>query len=258
MKTTENKTPDDKEIKEHVIDLYDRAWNTYHNRYSSKAGKYVLKSKMEKAIKLGNFEKGDLILEVGCANGPFVFEFANNGYSAVGCDISPESIKYAVEKAKEMSLKNVEFIVADAENLSVFKDNSFDGAFSFNTLRYVPDPQKAINEMYRVIKKNKSIVVDFPNKYSPYFHIIRPLLRGGLKKFVTTCSYNYENLTTTKKVKLFLKNAGFTKVKAKRISYPQTQTPDKLLNFFKVIDFISELPIINLLTPIISCTGKKE
>lgn len=257
MKKIENETIDSNEIKEHVIGMYDKMWNTYHNRYSSKAGRYVLKRKMDKAIKLGDFKKGDLILEVGSANGPFVFELANKGYNVVGSDISPESIKYAKEYAKEMDSKDVDFVVADAEDLSVFKDNTFDGAFSFNTLRYIPNPQLAINEMYRVIKKDKTIVVDFPNVYSPYFYIIKPLLRGNFKKFSNISSYNYESLITTKNFKLLLKNAGFKKVKAKRISYPQTQTPDKLLNFFKFIDFISELPIINLLSAIISCTGKK-
>ena len=237
--------------------MYDKAWMTYQNRYSSKAGKYVLKRKIDKAIKFGNFKRGDLIMEVGCANGPFVFELANRGYNVVGCDISPESIKYAKEYAQKMDIKNVEFVVADADDLSVFKDNTFDGSFSFNTLRYIPNPQKAINEMYRIIKKDKSIVVDFPNVYSPYYYIIKPLLRGNFKKFTNTSSYIYESLITSRNLKHFLLNAGFIKVKATRISYPQTQTPDKLLNFFKFIDFISELPIINMITAIIFCTGKK-
>lgn len=256
MKILEKKR-DSEKIKNHVIRKYDKA-DKYDKRYSSKAGMHVLKRKVQKAISLGNFKKGERILEVGCANGPFVFEFANNGFDVVGSDISPKSIEWATEKAKKLGYENVEFLVADAEDLSMLKDNTFDGAFSFNTLRYVPDPQKAINEMYRVVKKNKSIVVDFPNKYSPWFKIIRPLHRGRFRKFVTKCGYLCEHLVSTKEVKILLKNAGFKKVKAKRISYPQTETPDKLLSFFKFIDFISELPIINLITSIILCTGRKE
>ena len=35
-----------------------------------------------------------------------------------------------------MNINNVKFLVGDAERLSMFSDNTFDGVISFSTLRY--------------------------------------------------------------------------------------------------------------------------
>ena len=149
-----------------------------------------------------------------------------------------------------MNINNVKFLVGDAERLSMFSDNTFDGVISFSTLRYVPNPQKAINEIFRVIKKGKSAVVDFPNKRSPWFNYLKPLLTGE--------THIHDNQYSTSECKMFLKNAGFRDVKAKRILYTPKSTPSYLLGVMKVVDFIGErMPVINEFAAIIMCRGIK-
>jgi len=149
-----------------------------------------------------------------------------------------------------MNINNVKFLVGDAERLSMFSDNTFDGVISFSTLRYVPNPQKAINEIFRVIKKGKSAVVDFPNKRSPWFNYLKPLLTGE--------THIHDNQYSTSECKMFLKNAGFREVKAKRILYTPKSTPSYLLGVMKGVDFIGErMPVINEFAAIIMCRGIK-
>lgn len=245
------------EVKEHIKKKYYKIGGQYQKRYLSDAGIYVLNKKIRKVISCGNFNTGDTILDVGCADGPFVFELAKMGYNPVGIDLSRDNIEWAIKNAETKKINNVKFFVSDVENLSIFEDNTFDGAFSLNVLRYVPDPQRAINEVYRVLRKGKCFVADFPNKYSLYFYLIRPLVRGNFRKFNTKCGYLQENLVSIKQVKNWFSKAGFKDIYSKMISYPQTQTPDNMLNIAKIIDVFAELPIINFQGPIFLCFGRK-
>jgi len=123
--------------------------------------------KIKTALDLGGFNKGDNLLEVGCAKGVYTFEFAKMGFDMTGQDLSVKNIEVAKERAEAMNNNNVNFIVGDAEDLSTFSDNTFDGVTLFSALRYVPNPQNAINEIFRVLKKGKSAVVDFVGERMP-------------------------------------------------------------------------------------------
>jgi len=237
-------------VKSDLVELYDKSAESYDLEYQTSAGRYFMMGKIKTALDLGGFNKGDNILEVGCANGVYTFEFARMGFDMTGLDLSPKNIEVAKERAKKMNINNVKFLVGDAERLSMFSDNTFDGAISFSTLRYVPNPQKAINEIYRVIKKGKSAVVDFPNKRSPWFNYLKPLLTGE--------THIHDNQYSTSECKMFLKNAVFRDVKAKRILYTPKSTPSYLLGVMKVVDFIGErMPVINEFAAIIMCRGIK-
>jgi len=55
-------------------------------------------------------------------------------------------------------------VIADAHNLP-FKENSFDNIIMTNLLEHVQEPQKVVNEAYRVLKPNGLIVVYTPFMY---------------------------------------------------------------------------------------------
>lgn len=52
-------------------------------------------------------------------------------------------------------------IVMDATKMN-FKDNSFDIVFMIEVLEHIPDPRKAINEIYRVLKPGGRVVLSTP------------------------------------------------------------------------------------------------
>ena len=242
-------TMDDHKIKSDLEKMYDATASIYGVEYRSPAGYYFMWRKIKTVLDLGGFGKGANLLEVGCANGPYTFEFARLGFKMTGLDLSERNIEEANKRAKINTVHDIKFIVGDAENLS-FQNNTFEGIISLSTLRYVPSPQKAINEMYRAVQKGKNIVIDFPNKRSPWFNCLKPWLMG--KKHIHDHQY------TTNEINQMLQNAGFREIEAKRILYTPKATPSAMLGFMKGIDFIGErMPLINEFAAIIVCKGIK-
>ncbi len=82
---------------------------------------------------------------------------AELGHDVVGLDISRDTLKVALEKAKKRRL-NVQFKLGDAENLP-FKDNSFDAVICRHLIWTLPNPKKAISEFARV-SRHKVVIID--------------------------------------------------------------------------------------------------
>ena len=69
----------------------------------------------------------------------------------VATDLSPEMLRSAEEFTRQKGAKNIEFKIADAENLP-FGDSEFDLVTNRIALHHYPDARKAILEMARVLK----------------------------------------------------------------------------------------------------------
>lgn len=104
------------------------------------------------------------ILSVGCARGVIPHFFSKKVTSTVGIDLDPSMISYAKKHFKE---KNLSFFVMDAHNLS-FADNSFDVVVCSQLLNWVKNPQKVIDEIYRVLTPGGMCIVANANKYTLY------------------------------------------------------------------------------------------
>lgn len=96
---------------------------------------------------------GVKVLDVAAGTGSSSVMFAQDGAEVVPCDISSGMVEQGRLRHPQLP-----FMVADAMNLP-FADNSFDvTAISFG-LRNVPDPVRAIEEMYRVAKPGGKVVI---------------------------------------------------------------------------------------------------
>ncbi len=89
------------------------------------------------------------ILDIGCGNGRDSIFLAKKGYSVIGIDITPKAIILA--KKNKNKVKNLKFIVADAEKLP-FKDESFDGVYSIGVF-HCTNLNKSLKEAVRVLKE---------------------------------------------------------------------------------------------------------
>lgn len=237
------------EVKDDLRDQYDREAEVYDKCYESPAGNYFMWRKIRTALYLASFQEGSHLLEVGSASGAYTFEFAKLGFRMTGLDLSPECVKYAAEKARRLRVSNVEFVLGDAEDLSMLPDNTFDGVVSFSCLRYVPNPQLAVNEIFRVVRERGEVVVDFPNKISPWFKYLKPLLTGN--------THIHDHHYSTREVRAFLQRSGFQEIRMKRILYTPKFIGPTLLKGMKCADFVGELPPLNHFAAIIMCRGRK-
>jgi len=98
-------------------------------------------------------------LEVGCGQGIdsfYICAHLNEECEYTAIDFSSESVKRATGHTnaanKIFNLKvTPNFLIGDTLALN-FCDDDFDFVYSYGVFHHTPDPQKAINEVYRVLK----------------------------------------------------------------------------------------------------------
>jgi len=102
---------------------------------------------------------GKRVLDVGSGNGYVLSKYAAEGAEVCGIDITQSAIDLCIKRFEYLQLKG-NFQVADAQHIP-FPDNTFDCVFSMGVLHHVPDTQKAIDEIYRVLKPDGRLIVMF-------------------------------------------------------------------------------------------------
>lgn len=118
----------------------------------------------QKTFELMHLFEGASVLEVGCGTGKDALALSQRVGTTgrvVALDRSPAMLALAIENAKERHL-NLEFVLADAQNLP-FPDNTFDAARVERTLQHLKEPQKAITEMVRVVRREGRLVAMEPD-----------------------------------------------------------------------------------------------
>ncbi len=110
-----------------------------------------------------------------------IAEMVKNG-SVTGTDLSDVMLKVAAEKAKVRGLSNYSTQYADASELA-FDDNAFDIVTCRLGYMFFPDVQKAMDEMYRVLKPGgqmSTVVWSVPEK-NPWVTILMGAIKGHLE-----------------------------------------------------------------------------
>jgi ubiquinone/menaquinone biosynthesis C-methylase UbiE len=113
--------------------------------------------------------KDKKVLDVGCGNGYVSSLFAKEGAHAHGIDITPTGIELCQKRFQIMGLSG-NFLVANAEELP-FQDNTFDCVTSMGVLHHVPNTEKAVQEIFRVLKPGGRLIVMFYHKNSALYRI---------------------------------------------------------------------------------------
>jgi ubiquinone/menaquinone biosynthesis C-methylase UbiE len=127
--------------------------------------------------------EGKIVLEIGCGRGGFSNYLATLAPTQVfACDYSASAIEIAKQKYTH------ELITWKQENIMSlgFKDETFDAAISCETIEHVPDAEKAIQELYRVIKPGGRLFLTCPNYFNLFgvwcayrWMIGKPFTEGG-------------------------------------------------------------------------------
>ena len=93
------------------------------------------------------------LLELGCGPGFYSCQVAARfpGISVLGVDRSARQLECAEKKARQQELENCVFETDDVLNLS-HADETFDALVAARLFTVIPDQERAISEMYRVLR----------------------------------------------------------------------------------------------------------
>ena len=92
----------------------------------------------------------DIASSAGHPAVPLAQEFQR--VQVVSTDLSPNSVKLAAARGKELGLTNFQAEVADAQNLTAFKDNYFAVVTCTFGVMFIPEYEQALREVRRVLQ----------------------------------------------------------------------------------------------------------
>lgn len=109
------------------------------------------------------------VLDIGCGGGGKTCYYATFGPSKIiGIDIVPHYAEEGNAFAREKELSDVAmFMTADASGMP-FEDNSFDTIIMNDAMEHVDQPEKTLQECFRVLKPGGHLFINFPPYYHPY------------------------------------------------------------------------------------------
>jgi ubiquinone/menaquinone biosynthesis C-methylase UbiE len=123
---------------------------------------------------------GKKVLEIGCGGGIDSAEFARNGAQVTSTDFTQIGVETTKALLKEAGLPS-NVLQADATNLQ-FKDNTFDLVYSFGVVHHIPQIDKALTEIKRVLKPGGKIMIMVYNKDSLLYGYSIVYLHGVKEK----------------------------------------------------------------------------
>lgn len=110
---------------------------------------------------------GQAVLDVGCGDGALALAFYERGATRiVGCDVDLRMIMRATARAAEHRAP-VAYAMGRAEMLP-FRDASFNLVTAITVLAFVPEAERAVHEMARVLKPGGRLVLCDLGKWSQW------------------------------------------------------------------------------------------
>lgn len=155
--------------------------------------------------RIGEVAKGKVVLELATGPGMIARHIAPAAKSVVATDLAPKMIETAL-KAKNP--ENLSFEVADATSLR-FEDNSFDVVVIANALHIIPNPEKALAEIRRVLKDDGLLI-------APNYLLNVGGIKNLWKKILNLIGIRFAHEWTANEFKAFLESNGW-KIKMDRV-----------------------------------------
>lgn len=187
-----------------------------------------------KAIKICNIKEGQKVLDLCCGTGQMInYECKAVGKNTpvVGIDFSQEMLNVGDERLNHLA-KDYKFKLVRGSILELpFEDNTFDCITIAFGLRNIQDKDKALSEMYRVLKPNGRVVClelskpnipIFKNIYNVYFNHILPAVGSigtGDKKAYFYLRDSVNDFMNKKQLRKVFENNGLKNSQYKSLTF---------------------------------------
>jgi SAM-dependent methyltransferase len=123
---------------------------------------------------------GDVVFDVGCANGAHTLKAAARVKRVLGMDYDVEQLRVGADTARNRGLENVQFFAWDLARPFPFPDATFDAALFLDVIEHLDERQPVLREIRRVLKPGGRLLVSGPNRGSRWRERLR---RAGLFAF---------------------------------------------------------------------------
>jgi ubiquinone/menaquinone biosynthesis C-methylase UbiE len=151
---------------------------------------------MRRAEKLGLPQGRERALDFGCGLGRMTRALAAHFEEVVGVDISEEMIRGARDANGDV--ERAAFVVNRADDLSQFRDASFDLVYSVIVLQHVPDRaaiESYVREFCRVLRPGGLAVFTLPSHIPAIFRLQwRRRLYQALRRVGVSAAFLYRRL----------------------------------------------------------------
>ena len=231
-------------MKDRVKKGYEGEYSQHVTHYDEIAGEFQKRAAAYQLYKC-DFQ-GKQILDVGGGTGIMALMALEMGASKAICgDISEFMLKQGRNKANNLgyNFDRIEFRQLDAEALP-FEDNSFDFVMTGMAFGLYPDQEKAVKEMFRVLRPGGFISL---GAHGPehYWEAIDASLRVMNKKYFL--GYRFEFWPRSEKqIHSLMKRTGFTDISTNRFIWRNLfKTPEDAFKFFSSVTsswWLSKIP----------------
>jgi len=221
-------------MKDRVKQGYDGIFSEHVTQYDELGEKFQTKAAIVQLEGMNLLDKE--VLDVGCGTGIISLLALQKGAAKVVCgDISDGMLKAAKSRAGRQGFdaSRIDFRQLDAESLP-FEDKSFDVVMTGMTMGLLPNPEKAVSEMVRVLRPGGLLSV---GAHGPehYWEACDASFRVINKWYVLGYRLEYWPMKEEKARRL-LANAGIVDVQTVRHTWRNTfKNGGEAYDFFSAI-----------------------
>lgn len=195
----------------HAIDVHSEQAQLFGRRYRE-----LREDPYRSAFHYGRSRLADLLeetlgpgegrdaLDAGCGSGYWLGWLADNGFNTHGIDGSEDMVALA-----RAEVPGTRVDVGDVRSLP-YGDASFDVALSVEVIRYLPDPDRALAELHRVLRPGGTAIVTGAPRFALHgYSWINPITTAlKPKRFTALRQY----FTTVGGMRRMMERAGFRDV----------------------------------------------
>lgn len=129
--------------------------------------------------------KGKKVLDIAVGTGWTTEQFLRAGADVTSIDLTPKAVELTKRRLELYGLNSSKVMVADAQKLP-FEKESFDYVLAYGCLMHMPNTEKAVSEIYRVLKMGGKASAMMYYKHSLHWwyfiYLSKGILRGKLLK----------------------------------------------------------------------------
>lgn len=189
----------------------------------SSVGDMSLKRRAKRIIEETNPQPGEKIIDLGCGTGYYLYLLNSLPLKLklTGFDYDKKSLD---EAKQTLSGDDINFVAGDLHKMP-FEKNSFDKAIISEVLEHLEDDRKALKEIYRILKKEGTLVIsvpsiNYPFLWDPLNWLLQRIFNTHLKTGFFSGIWNgHIRLYKLEDLKNKLKKAGFKVEIASHLTY---------------------------------------